>query len=73
VTTPRRAARAAKAKAEAPPRFDWRDPKYGIAKWPPGPDNPVTGAVLEEARRRARADREAWEREHGPPPPDDDA
>lgn len=71
MTTPRRAARAAKAKAEAPPRFDWRDAKYGVDL--PGPTNPRTIAEITAARRQARADREVWEREHGSPPPDDDA
>ncbi|MDX2657878.1 hypothetical protein PV736_02180 [Streptomyces scabiei] len=70
MTTPRRAARAAKAKAETPPVFDWRDPRYGVGL--PGPDNPVTIADIVAARKRARADRQAWEGEHRPPPLDDD-
>ncbi|MBM9621807.1 hypothetical protein ACFQ60_17775 [Streptomyces zhihengii] len=41
--------------------FDWRDPRYGIAKWPPGLGNPVSVAVVMVARRRARAARKAWE------------
>lgn len=65
MTTPRRAARAAKAQAEAPPTFDSRGPQYGIRKWPPGPDNPVTVHVICEARRRARAARKEWEEEQG--------
>lgn len=69
MTTPRRAARAAKAKAEAPPVVRWTDLKYGVGL--PGPDNPVTIADVTAARQRARADREAWEQEHRPPPPHD--
>jgi hypothetical protein len=69
VTTPRRAARAAVAKEQTPPRFDWCDPTYGVGL--PGPNNPRTMAEIMTARQRAREDREAWERKHGPPPPDD--
>ncbi|KUO21470.1 hypothetical protein AQJ91_09045 [Streptomyces dysideae] len=69
MTTPRRAARAAKAKAEAPPRFDWRDPRYGVGLL--GPNNPRTIAEIMKARQRAREDREAWERQHRPPTPED--
>lgn len=66
MTTRRRAERAAAAKAQAPPVFDWRDPKYGVGT--PGPDNPVTIATVHEARRRAHEALEAWQREHRPPP-----
>jgi hypothetical protein len=64
VTSRRRAARAARAREEAPPVFDYRDPKYGIPKWPPGPDNPVSIHAIHSAKARARRDREAWELEH---------
>lgn len=63
MTTPRRAARAAAARAATPPpSFDYRDPKYGLKKWPPGPDNPLTIAEIQAARQRVREARDEWER-----------
>lgn len=70
MTTPRRAARAAAAKAQAPPLFKWTDPKYGVGL--PGPNNPRTIAEIMRARERAREDRKAWERQHRPPPREED-
>lgn len=63
--TARRAARAAAAQQAEPPVFDYRDPQYGIPRWPPAPDNPVPLSLIRQARRRAREARKAWEHEHG--------
>jgi hypothetical protein len=49
--------------AAAPASFDWRHPLYGIERWPPGRDNPVSLVVICEARCRAREARLRWEAE----------
>ncbi|MDQ0684851.1 hypothetical protein QFZ56_003814 [Streptomyces achromogenes] len=64
MSSARRAARAARTTSAEQPAADWRDPAYGIPRWPPAPDNPITITAVLEARRLAREARRASQPEH---------